>query len=74
MTKRPHGFFTDAEWEDLERVMRRWSDAGRAKEQITYPAAWELIKATYEEDRDAAEAYHDTVARILKAAARRRLA
>lgn len=69
---RPHDYFTEQEWDDLDRVTRRWSDAGRAKEQLRYPTTWEVMRAIYEEDRDAAEDYHRTVKRILEDSARRR--
>ena len=65
---RPHDYFTEEEWVALDRVTRRWSDAGRAIEQIQYPASWETLRAIYEEDREAAAEYHATLQRILAAA------
>ena len=69
---RPHDYFTEGEWDDLDRVTERWSAAGRAKEHIEYPTTWEVIRAIYAEDRDAADDYHRTVRRILDDSAARR--
>src|ERR1700687_4551291 len=36
--ERKHDYFTPEEWDDHERVKERWSNPGRAREAIVYPA------------------------------------
>jgi hypothetical protein len=71
--QRRHRYFTEDEWDDLDRVTKRWSEAGRAREHLfdRSPVSGDLVKTVYEEEHDAASDYHTTIRRILDAVASR---
>ncbi|MDQ2913463.1 MAG: hypothetical protein M3T56_09425 [Chloroflexota bacterium] len=64
-----HRLFTDDEWNEIDRVTKRWSDAGHVKDSLmaSPPVDGERLQAAFTELRAAAQDYGKTVGGILDA-------
>ncbi len=63
-----HDMFTGEEWDEIDRVTNRWSDAGRAKDSLvsSSPIDGRKLQAAFAELSAAADDYHRTIERILR--------
>jgi hypothetical protein len=65
-----HELFTADEWREIDRVTDRWSNAGRAKDELLesrVPIDGKKLQAAFAELSAAAEEYHKSIAGILSA-------
>lgn len=69
-----HDIFTAKEWDEIDRVTHRLSDAGTSKDALisSPPIEGEQLKAAFAELSAAAEEYHLTIEQVLRASADRR--